>query len=192
MTGLPEHVRAFTAIELDGSIRRALAKEGRTLFDGVGRLSVVPEANLHVTLKFLGDVHRDDLAALGETLEDAAALLREGEVEVGEVGAFPHLRRPRVIWAGVSDPEGILTPVHSRLNETLARFGAKREKKRYVPHVTLARVRGPFDARLFSARLERSDGLWFGTQRVDRVTLFMSELDRAGPPRYTVLGRYGP
>lgn len=191
MAGFPEYLRTFTAIELDAPVRKALGDDGGALLDGAGKAGIVPEANLHVTLKFVGDVHRDDLAALDETVAEASERLREGEIEICGVGAFPSLSRPRVIWAGVSDPEGILSPVHARLNETLARFGAKREKKRYVPHVTLARVRGAFDARLLEERIERGGENWFGTQRVTAVALLMSELDRGGPPRYTVLGRFG-
>lgn len=192
MTGLPEYVRTFTAVLLDGEIRRAIARESAVLLDGAGRVSVVREENLHVTLKFLGDVHRDDLPAVHDHLADAAARLTEGEVTVAGVGAFPGLGRPRVLWAGVSDPGGILTPVHDRLNQTLARLGVRREKKRYVPHVTIARVRGPFDADLVRERVERAGELWFGSQRVGSVALLMSEIRRGDPPRYTVMGRYGP
>jgi 2'-5' RNA ligase len=192
MSGLPEYVRVFTAVELDPEIRDALAGEAADLLRDAGRVTRVARENLHVTLKFVGDVHRDDLPALGEAVAAGAQRLRPGEVEVRGVGAFPGLARPRVIWAGVSDPSGILSPVHAFLNEALASFGAKRDRKRYVPHVTLARVRGPFDADLLTDRLDRSVELWFGSEDVTAVTLFMSELERGRPPRYTVLGRYGP
>lgn len=191
MAGLPEYMRVFTAIELDPEIRSAIAQEASGLLSGVGKVGLVPEDNLHVTLKFVGEVHRDDLAALDEVVAEGAERLIGGEVEVGGIGAFPNLGRPRVVWAGVSDPTGMLTPVHDRLNETLARFGAKREKKRYVPHVTLARVRGPFDAETFGERLESAEEIWFGAQVVESVTLFLSELSKSGPPTYTVLGHYG-
>jgi 2'-5' RNA ligase len=192
MSGLPEYLRVFTAVELDAEIREALHEEAANLLRDAGRVTRVDRENLHVTLKFVGDVHRDDLPALGEAVEAGAERLRPGDLDIRDVGAFPGLARPRVIWAGVSDPSGILSPVHAFLNEALASFGAKREKKRYVPHVTLARVRGPFDADLLAERRDRSEELWFGSQGVTAVTLFMSELERGRPPRYTVLGRYGP
>jgi 2'-5' RNA ligase len=191
VTGLPEHVRVFTAIPLRAEIRRALREEATVLLSGAGKMSLVPEENYHVTLKFLGDVHRDDLPAVHAAVEDAAGLLREAEIEVEGIGAFPRFERARVVWAGVSDPEGILTPVHARLNESFARFGAKREKKRYHPHVTLARVRGPFDAARVRERMDDAGELWFGAEPAREVVLLMSELDRRGPARYTVLGRYG-
>jgi 2'-5' RNA ligase len=197
MTGLAEVLRLFTAVLLDPPLRRAIHEEAEVLLedtgqDGKGTIGRVREENLHVTLKFIGDVHRDDLPALDGALADAGRLLVPGEVEVGEIGAFPDLSRPRVIWAGVSDPSGILRPVHARLNETCARFGAKREKKKYVPHVTLARVRGRFDADLLAERREEAGEIWMGTQAVDAIALVMSELERGQPPRYTVLGHYGP
>ncbi len=192
MTGLPEYVRLFTAVEIDPASRRVLRREAQRLLAGAGRMTLVAEENLHVTLKFLGDVHRGDLAALDEVLAEAGTRLAPGTVEIRGIGAFPDLARPRVIWAGVGDPEGILSRVHARLNETLARFGVKRERKRYVPHVTLARVRGPVDAGLLRDRAAGAAEEWYGEQDVERYTLYMSELVRGGPPRYTVMGRYGP
>ena len=192
MTGLPEYLRLFTAVLLDPPLRRAIWEEADALLDDTGQVGRVTEENLHVTLKFIGDVHRDDLPALDETLGEAGGRLEEGEIEVEGVGAFPDLRRPRVLWAGVSDPSGILTPVHARLNETLAAFGAKREKKRYVPHITIGRVRGRFDAGRFADRVEEAGDIWIGAQGVDAFALVMSEITGGRPPRYTVLGHYGP
>ena len=190
MAGFPEYVRVFTAIEISPEARRQVKAAAGALLDGLGRVGTVSEENLHVTLKFVGDVHRDGLAALGETVSDCVAGLPAGEIEVEGIGAFPSLFRPRVVWAGVSDPSGILEPVHGRLNEAMARFGAKREKKRYVPHVTMARIRGPIDARKLVRRIEDGDEFIFSTEQAEAVTLFMSELAHGAPPRYTVLGRY--
>jgi 2'-5' RNA ligase len=91
----------------------------------------------------------------------------------------------------VSDPEGILGAVFERLNEEMTVFGAKREHRRFAPHVTLARVRGRFDGRALEERIVRAGELWFGSLAVDAVTLFMSELERGEAPRYTALGHYG-
>jgi len=191
MAGLPEYVRVFTAISLDGGVRRALREEGTALLEGTGKLSLVPEANFHVTLKFLGDVPREDLPSVHAATEDAAELLEDGEITVEGIGAFPDLARARVVWAGVSDPAGILFPVHARLNESFARLGAKREKKRYHPHVTLARVRGRLDRDRLESRIEAAGELWFGSQAVRSVALYLSEGGRGGPVTYTLLGRYG-
>ena len=190
MAGFPEYMRVFTAVEISAEARKALYLASRELSHGLGKVGIVGEENLHVTLKFVGDLHRDDLAALGETVGECVTGLGGGEIEMVGIGAFPNLTRPRVLWAGVSDPSGILEAVHARLNEALAKFGAKREKKKYVPHVTLGRVRGPFDARGLSQRIEDGGDFWFSTEPADAVTLFMSELSRGAPPQYTVLGRY--
>ena len=190
MPGLEAYVRVFTAVELAGDTRRALAQDAGLLLDGLGPASRVPEPNFHVTLKFVGEVHREDLPGLHAAVAACCADLEPGEIEVEGLGAFPSLARPRVIWAGVSDPSGILTPVHRRLDTALAAFGAKREPKKYVPHVTVARVRGPFDGAELERRIAREEDLWFGTERVRSVALLMSELDRGGPPRYTALGHY--
>jgi 2'-5' RNA ligase len=192
MAGLPEYIRVFTAIEIDEGLRSRLRVAADRLFRGLGRTSLPPAGNLHVTMKFVGDLHRDDLPGLSEAVGDAASLLSPGRIEVVGIGAFPRLARPRVVWAGVSDPAGILDPVFRRLDENLAEFGAKRERKRFLPHVTLARVRGPFDAEALGERIEDGGDWRFGGQSVTAVALVMSELAGGGPPRYTILGHYPP
>ncbi len=191
MAGLPEYVRVFTAVELDDEIRRTLAAEGLCLVKDLGKVSLTPAENLHVTLKFVGEVNRVDLADLSAAVAECCRDLRPGEIEVSGAGGFPDLKRPRILWAGVSDPGGILTPVFDALNVAMKAFGAKVEHRRYEPHVTFARVRGRFDGAGFARRVEEAEGLWLGTQAVDAVTLFMSELARGESPRYTALGHYG-
>jgi 2'-5' RNA ligase len=183
-------MRVFTAVEISAEARADLHREARALLDGIGSVGIVAEENLHVTLKFVGDLRRDDLADLVATLAECTSGLPAGEVEIAGIGAFPGLARPRVLFAGVSDPSGILEPLHARLNRALARFGAKSEQKRYTPHVTLARVRGPVDTRELARRVESGGEFWFSVEPLDAITLFMSELSRGGPPQYTVLGRY--
>jgi len=190
VAGFPEYLRVFTAVEISADARRAIAAVAGTLTGGLGRIGLVRQENLHVTLKFVGDVHRDDLPALGETIGECTAGLPPGPIEVRGIGAFPNLSRPRVLWAGVSDPSGILEPVHKRLNEALAGFGAKRERKRYVPHVTVGRIRGSFEAGELMLRIERGGEFRFSKEEASAVTLFMSEISRGAPPQYTVLGRY--
>jgi 2'-5' RNA ligase len=191
LTGLPEYVRLFTAVTLDPPLQAAIHEEAAALLDGAGRVGTVPVENLHVTLKFIGDVHREDLPALDRVLAESAPAVVSGEIEVEGFGAFPNLRRPRVLWVGVSDPQGILQPVHGRLNEALAPFGAKREKKRFVPHVTIGRVRGSFDGDLVRDRVDSTGEIWMGEQAVDAFVLMMSEMGHGRPPVYSVLGRYG-
>ena len=190
MVGFPEYLRVFTALEISPDARAEIHRQARSVFAGIGRISIVSEDNLHVTLKFVGDLHRDDLAALTAAVEECVDGLPAGEVEIAGIGAFPDLARPRVVWAGVSDPSGILEPVHGRLNRALASLGVKRENKKFVPHVTLGRIRGPVDARELSRRIESGGDFWFSVEPADAITLFMSELSRGGPPQYTVLGRY--
>lgn len=173
-------------------IRRAIAEEADAIFRGAGKIGFVPEENLHVTMKFLSDVHRDDLSTAAEIMEEAAEALVPGEIELAGFGGFPNLARPRILWAGTSDPAGILAPVFDRMDRGFTALGVTRERRRYVPHVTVGRVRGSFDAVRTAERLKQAGEVWFGRQPVENVALVMSDLGRGGPPVYTVLGRFGP
>jgi len=102
---------------------------------------VRPEA-IHLTLKFLGDVPSAQTAQLSGMLDEAAGGHAPFECGVGGLGCFPDLRQPRVVWAGVSEPDGALTRLQHAVEAGAARLGYTREpaEREFNPHLTLGRV----------------------------------------------------
>ena len=108
-------VRAFIAIELPESVKSFLVKISAELKLCGGPVKWVRPEGIHLTLKFLGSVPSDLLPRIQEA---ALPLFREQkptQLHVSGLGAFPHLRRPRVIWAGLEDPAGVLSPLVNSL-----------------------------------------------------------------------------
>lgn len=131
-------MRLFVAVPLPEAVRDALAPILRRL-SALPGVKAVERENLHITLKFLGEVDE-------RKLEDVVGALRTVQfipptISVSGVGAFPSPSRPRVLWAGVTGGEA-LRDLAARVESALAPLGFRPEARPFHPHVTLARVKG--------------------------------------------------
>jgi 2'-5' RNA ligase len=169
---LPEAVRAGLAAEIDRL---------RHVARGVGW--VAPE-NLHVTLKFLGEVAPPRLEEVARALAGVAATAPAFPLEVVGLGAFPSVTRARVVWAGLGDGAQPLAALARAVDEALGRLGFEREARPFGGHVTLGRVREPRRAPALARALQESTR--YGRFRVTRVTLMRSDLSPKGA-RYTAV-----
>ena len=157
-----QYVRAFIAIELPGAVRRGLWEIGRSLQSGpIRTIKWVPESNMHLTLKFLGDVPVSQIPEITSTMQNVASSIRPLNLHVTGPGAFPGPSRPRVIWAGLGGDTETLVLLATAIDAALSELGYPRETRPFTPHLTLARVRPEAPAietrnlgeRLQSARL---------------------------------------
>lgn len=174
------------AIDLPREIKRDLALTVSRLAEAGADVKWVEEENFHLTLKFLGEVESAQLPELRVALSRASSDFPPFAFRLGELGAFPSLRRPRVIWAGVKAPT-LLPELARRVEGEMTALGFPREERSFSPHLTLGRVRSP--AGLTSlARLLETTSPPEGEVRVEEVVLFSSLLSREGPT-YTSLAR---
>jgi 2'-5' RNA ligase len=175
-------LRLFVALELPASVRQSLSEWVRpVLASGSGALRGLSDEALHVTLCFLGGVSADAvpelLALVAGVSGQPAAQLRLGE------GLWLPRRAPRVLAVSLSDRDGRLGAIQSLLSDALAGAGWYRpERRAYLPHVTVARVR--HGARVPARSLSAPEPLEFTGSR---VTLFRSRLSPAGA-KYEPLG----
>jgi len=180
-------LRCFVAIELDPAIKDQLGQVQRQLA-GLGKLvRWVDPKQVHLTLKFLGEVPDEKVPQISRTLGDVAAELAPFEMNVAGLGCFPPAGSVRVVWIGVEDPTGRLHECQQRCDQALERLGFPREARPFTPHLTIARARGPRapgDVRT-SVEQVRFAG---GSQYVDQIVLFQSHLSPRGAI-YTVVSR---
>jgi 2'-5' RNA ligase len=186
---MSEQWRTFCAIELPPEVRVQLQDHARRLRE------VVPDAsaswsnpeNIHLTLKFFGDIAKDDLTRIS----DAAARVAESstfQVEIGGTGVFPKASRPQVLWIGVEDSSGGLSELQRRFEQECAKVGFAIEDRAYKPHLTIARIRRPDGARRL-AETHLQTEFRFTEIRVSELVLFRSELSPNGS-RYTAISRH--
>jgi len=151
-----------------------------------GDVAWVKPGNLHLTVKFLGDVAQDRIGAVVTALDAAALGLPVFDAALRGLGAFPSITRPRVIWAGMTEGAGAMVELAGRVEEALAAVGFARDARPFSPHVTLGRVRRPGPNGALASALRAADAHEFGGIRVAGVRLIRSELSPGGA-RYTEL-----
>lgn len=142
MTFERERIRSFIAIELPREVKYELAQLGSKLMDARHPfVKWVDIENVHLTLKFLGNVPGNQISEITEAIKEAVHGISPFRLEISGLGAFPKMAQPRVIWVGISGETGKLLDLQQRMDSKLVPLGFAREKQSFVPHLTLARVR---------------------------------------------------
>ena len=186
-----EEWRTFCAIELPPEVRAQLAKHAKQLREAVPEASASwskPE-NVHLTLKFFGNVPKEKLTPISDAAARIARNFPSFQIRIGGTGVFPRRSRPQVLWIGVEDSSGFLSNLQQRLEEEFAREGFAKEDRGYRPHLTIARLRRPEEARqLAEAHIQHKFD--FIEIRVTEFVLFRSQLSPKGSV-YTVISKHG-
>lgn len=177
---LPNLPRAFVAIHLDDASRAALRDEIEHLRRAAPHVAWVAAENLHVTLKFLGNVEPGLLRGISGSLEEAVREASPFDLEIRGLGAFPSPSRPRVVWAGLAAGRELMAALAERVERALEPLGFPGEDRPFSPHVTLGRVREPRKDPRLARLIEAGDALEFGVVRVDSVWLMRSDLSPRG------------
>ncbi len=177
-------IRAFIAIDLTPEITQHLDEvitQFKQQLKGVP-IRWVPADNIHLTLKFLGDVSLNNIELLQEMLKTEVAGHRPFEISVGGLGAFPTVRRPRVIWTGVEAPPE-LQLVQAGIENEMERLGYARENRPFSPHLTLGRISrnaNSKDVREVAGVLGSTKIGFLGAACVREIYLYRSELRPQG------------
>jgi len=174
------------AILLEDAVRGELAAAIERLRPVSRDVGWVNPGNLHLTVKFLGNVVQDRIDAIVSALTGAVEGLGAFDAAIRGLGAFPSLTRPRVIWAGVAEGAGAMVEVARRVDEALVAVGFAREARPFSPHTTLGRVRRPGPNPALASALRAQEASEFGRIHVGGVRLMRSELSPRGA-RYTEL-----
>jgi 2'-5' RNA ligase len=173
-------VRCFVAIELDDALRRPLVRLLEERLPGNRNVRWVTPAQLHLTLKFIGEIENADLPGIQAALETAGASIKPFSIRLTEYGVFPNPARARVLWVGVRDSDSLSTRLAEIIDAELAKIGIPAETRPFTPHITLGRTKSPAGARVLSdvsRRLAKPDS---EPGQVDHFTLFESTLSRGG------------
>jgi 2'-5' RNA ligase len=148
-------IRTFVCIEIPESIARRIEALQHALRPMVAQVSWTKPGNIHLTLKFLGDVEQSRIADVAAAVERARGSIGEFEIEVGGAGCFPSARNPRVLWVGLTSLPDKLKQLHAAIEDALERAGFPREAKRFSPHLTIGRIRSQRNAARVADELVR-------------------------------------
>lgn len=173
-------MRTFIAIELSPTVRRPLIRLLREELPRDRDVRWVTENQLHLTLKFLGEVGDDQLRAVCDAAAAACAGVAPFPLRIRGLGVFPAPRNPRVLWCGVDDPTGSCNRWVERIDPPLTELGFKPETRKFTPHITLGRSRSTGGARVLAEALERVAPPETEEMLVEQVVVFESILRPSG------------
>lgn len=177
-------LRAFIAVEIPPDIHKAIESETALLRAKLDSSLVrwVPTGNIHLTLKFLGDVSPANIEMLSQMLSVEVRQHDSFTIKFGGLGVFPNPRRPRVIWIGIQAPAGLEALQHG-IEAATATLGYPAEKRPFSPHLTIGRVKqktGSADIQRIRTSLEETKVSALGSAQVSAVHLFKSDLKPTG------------
>ena len=183
-------IRTFIAVDLPPSVLEALGQVSSQLQEKLPDTPVrwVNYQKMHLTLKFLGDISKENIGMVEKILQSEAAKRQAMEIGIGGIGAFPKMRHPRVIWIGIEAPTDLFD-LRRGIEDGVARLGYNYDKYDFTPHLTLGRI-----SRKASARDVRKIGNvlheyqvgFIGVARIEAVHLYRSDLSPEGA-KYTRL-----
>ncbi|MEM2874676.1 MAG: RNA 2',3'-cyclic phosphodiesterase [Candidatus Hadarchaeales archaeon] len=178
-------MRLFIAIEVSDDVRRELVRAQERLKATGADIKPVEPENIHLTLKFLGEVSEERIGDISAAIDRSASGRGIFPAGVRGIGVFPDLRHVRVIWAGVGTGSERIVEIQRSLDAELQALGFERERD-FVPHITLARVRSPRGKERLAAEVRSMSGMDFGSTEVRSVVLKQSTLTPRGPIYTTV------
>jgi 2'-5' RNA ligase len=177
---MSESIRSFIAVELPDDVLSAVSRVQGQLKSYGFRTKWVRPANIHVTLKFLGDIDSGTIDAIASAMVSAADGCVPISLRAKGIGVFPNTKRPRVLWAGLTGEVNLLIDLQRKLDDRLSDIGFAKERRSFKGHLTLGR----FKARVNSSEITRALTEFedFETQSfmARELILFKSELRPSG------------
>ena len=176
-----ERLRCFVALPLDKRVKGQLAEIQEELKQTGAEVKWVEVDHIHLTLKFLGHISLSqvDLAKAG--LKEALRGFSPFEFILSEIGAFPRMENPRVLWIGVREGKQRVLDLQKKIEKTLEEKKFPEEERPFHPHLTLGRVRSKKNIAQLGEKLKSVELPKFESIKVDRIILFQSVLKPTGP-----------
>jgi len=187
---MPGAIRSFIAFDVnDESVRKRMADMQSLLVGTRANLKLVKPQNIHVTLRFLGNITPNMVEKIFEEMNRVQ--FTPFDVKISGLGAFPHLRYPRVVWTGITEGADQLRDVFNQLEPRLRNLGFAPDTKGFSPHLTIARVKGGRNKAELVKFINENADCEFGTIKADCLKLKRSDLTPRGPI-YSVLKEFCP
>jgi 2'-5' RNA ligase len=187
---MPESIRSFIAFDMENeAVRNKLATVQKRLAQTGADLKLVEPQNIHVTVRFLGDINQNVVEKIYAEMQKTQ--FTPFNVQIKSLGAFPDLRYPRVVWAGITEGADELKAVFSQLEPRLRSLGFAPDHKGFSPHLTIARVRSGRNKAQLAEFVAENANYDFGAIKAECLRLKRSDLTPRGPI-YSTLKEYCP
>jgi len=184
-------IRSFIAFELPAAVIALLDNVQQGLKALSLKAKWVRPQNIHLTLKFLGNIDPANIEDIGRAMADAAEDCAPFTLTVAGLGFFPGPKRPRIVWVGLGGETEILLNLQHKLVQRLAAIGYPQEKRPFKAHLTLGRIRQAVNPSAIGRAMQEYSNLGNLQFAADRIILFKSDLKPTGavysPLRQSIL-----
>lgn len=172
-------VRAFLAIDLDDDLKPKINKIIKEFKQIDTRIKYVELTNLHLTLKFFGDIDTNGMNLLEEAIANVLKDFNAFNIKIMGCGAFPNRNHIKVIWVGI-DEDSIIRDLHDKLDKEFVRLGFDRDKK-FSTHLTIGRMKSAKNKDKVKSVIEEFSDFEIGEMEVSKISLKKSTLTPQGP-----------
>jgi 2'-5' RNA ligase len=173
-------IRAFLSIDInDDKLLNEIVGIQRKLDQHAAKMKLVERGNIHFTWRFFGDTKIKRVEQIKEKLSEID--FDPFEIIIGGVGAFPTIRRPRVIWVGILKNIEEMRELKNQTDDLLATIGYAKEKRKFIPHATIARVRSIRDKSRLQENIQTIGNQEVGDMTVNKISMTKSTLTPSGP-----------
>ncbi|HIE43476.1 MAG TPA: RNA 2',3'-cyclic phosphodiesterase, partial [Candidatus Omnitrophica bacterium] len=182
-------MRYFIALPLPEELKQEISKLQSQLKETQADVKWVNSKDLHITLKFLGGIEQEKVETISEKLNRGLDGFLPFTFTIGEIGSFPSLESPKVIWIGVEKNRERVVELAEKVEELLKTLGFSHERRPFHPHLTLGRIRSRKQIGELIRKLKSLKIPEFRPVEVERVILFQSILKPEGP-EYKILREF--
>ncbi|MGB9740889.1 MAG: RNA 2',3'-cyclic phosphodiesterase [Candidatus Bathyarchaeia archaeon] len=187
---MPEAIRSFIAFDIeDESILKRIGDVQNLLLKTGADLKIVEPKNIHITIRFLGNITSSMVEKIGVELKRVQ--FTPFDVKINGIGAFPDLHYPRVLWAGITEGATQLKEIFSQIEPRLRSLGFTPDPKGFSPHLTIARVKSGKNKSELVKCVSQNVNYEFGIVRAACLRLKRSDLTPKGPV-YSTLKEHCP
>lgn len=172
-------VRAFLAIDLDDDLKPKINKIIKQFKQIDTRIKYVELNNLHLTLKFFGEIDTEGLKLLENKIANVVSEFKPFNIKIKSCGAFPNNNHIKVIWIGI-DEDSIIKELHDKLDDEFVKLGFDKDKK-FSTHLTIGRMKSSKNKNQVKSTIEDFSDVEIGDMAVNNITLKKSTLTPSGP-----------
>lgn len=183
-----DEIRSFVAMKINEELKDRFLEFQKVFSQTKMDVKWVERDNLHLTLKFLGNVSEEKIDTLKEALSKITQNTTSFDVDFSKVGCFPNINHPRVVWVGINNNDNLNRLVDEVENE-LFNIGFKKEEREFKSHITLGRIKSSKNLNLLSQEIKKCDNMNFGRMKVGKIYLMKSTLTPTGPI-YTIIEKF--
>ena len=173
-------IRSFLAIELPFTIIEKLKELQDDLKSSLSSVKWVRPESIHLTLKFFGNIEEESIEEISRVISGVTSKFSPFHLDIRNIGSFPSLTRPRVIWIGIDEREDTLKILYNTIEKSLETIGFDTEQREFNPHLTLGRVKSLKEKRTLIEKVEQCKGCDLGVFQVEALYLFKSDLRPSG------------